>query len=210
MLDTAGSNLQSSFSAGDDFFGSYTIDLGARGVSTTVGNSIRYQNILSFSLSVGAYSVSIDNVGFTEIGDNNGPSANFDSYYAAVQYMPDSFGPTILNFYLGDFEFGLFDDSGDAFSSTSLFSAFPPLDSFTAAVLRGSFWGPGGRLNGGVYGGGFSGTVNNIEPLAPVPLPAAAPLLFVALGSLGLVARHRRKKLRFASTGLRISKGSLQ
>lgn len=191
VMDTVGSNLQSSFSSGDNFFGTYTVDLDATG-SSLFGNYVRYSNLLNFSFSIGTYSVSIDNLGFTEVGDNNGPAMNFDSYYAAVQYMPNSFGPPIEGFYLGDFELGLFDDFGGAFSSTNLFPAFPPLSSFTAAVFRGSFWGPGGRLNGGTFGGGFSGTLTKIEPIAPVPLPATSLILLGAMGILSLVAHRRR------------------
>lgn len=95
----------------------------------------------------------------------------------------------------------------DDYFGVSVDGSISTLDSFLSVSLeRGSYilaisdwYLSEAEARSGVNRGSFSGTYGNYElsftgvDLAPVPLPAALPLLTVALGGLGVAARRRRK-----------------
>ncbi len=203
-LDSVSSSLNSSFSAGDEFSGAFTFESSATGGDT--GSTSYYNAILNYQFVMGSYSFSLDNEGRIGIGNDNGSSASFDSYYASIgnsynyegcgtcNALNETTGPLVNGYHLDDVEFGLFDDTGQVFQNEDLFSVFPELSNFSAAVFRGSFWNGSGRI-GGSYGGSFSGTVTSISPVvdATVPVPPSVFLILVGLVCMLLAGKYSKK-----------------
>lgn len=167
--------------------GTYDFDPTTPARAGSNANFAFYDAITALSFAVGGYSASASPTVGEEIQIDNDPGLPNNDRYGVTSRASDGLtGAMNGGLSLSAFSLRMDDVTDTVFSTALTLPTDPNLADFTSGSFFIFFVDQNGAL-----GGIVSGTLDSLETVAQIPLPASLVLLFGAIAGLGLVSLRR-------------------
>ncbi|MFO1091588.1 MAG: VPLPA-CTERM sorting domain-containing protein [Hyphomicrobiales bacterium] len=175
-----------SISNGDTLTGSLTYDETAVARAGSDSQFAYFDAITAFSFSIGGFGSSLSNpTGASEIQIDNNPGVPNHDRFAAISTVAGGFAPAQLDgvFDLNAFGFRVDDSTDTVFSDALLLPTALSLANFDSGSFFIFFKDSDNSIGG---------TIDSLETVSSIPLPAGLPLFATGLAGLGLATKRRK------------------